>query len=98
MGWRGSPQAQHGPTTAGWRWDGGSGFPEMPTATLTFTLPDENMDHRAAIAGVDALIALEKIDQRLRSVLKHGEPSRETGQLAKEIRQMIPAELLEILE
>ena len=67
-------------------------------ATLTFTLPDESMDHRAALAGVDALVALEKIDQRLRAILKYGEPSGETGQLATEIRGLIPHELLEILE
>ena len=67
-------------------------------ATLTFTLPDESMDHRAALAGVDALVTLEKIDQRLRAILKYGEPSGETGQLATEIRGLIPHELLEILE
>ena len=67
-------------------------------ATLTFTLPDESMDHRAALAGVDALITLEKIDQRLRSLMKHGQPSGEAAELATEIRGMIPHELLEILE
>lgn len=70
----------------------------MPVATIRYTLPDESMDHRAALAGVDALIALERIDQRLRAVLKHGEPSEETARLAEEVRQMIPAELLDILE
>jgi hypothetical protein len=70
----------------------------MPTATLRFSLPDEVMEHRAALAGVDALVALEKIDQRLRGLLKHGQPSGETAELATEIRGMIPAELLEILE
>lgn len=70
----------------------------MPTVTIRYTLPDEQMDHKAALAGVDALIALEKIDQRLRSILKHGEPSEETERLAEELRAMIPAELLEILE
>ena len=70
----------------------------MPVVTLRYTLPDEQMDHKAALAGVDALIALEKIDQRLRSILKHGEPSEETERLAEELRAMIPAELLEILE
>ena len=70
----------------------------MPTATIRYTLPEEAMDHRAALAGVDALITLEKIDQRLRSLMKYGEPSSETGQLAAEIRGLIPHELLEILE
>ena len=70
----------------------------MPVVTIRYTLPDESMDHRAALAGVDALIALEKIDQRLRAVLKYGEPSEETERLAEEVRAMIPAELLGILE
>jgi len=70
----------------------------MPVATLRYQLPDEQMDHRAALAGVDALVALERIDQRLRAILKHGEPSEETAKLADEVRQMIPHELLEILE
>ena len=56
------------------------------------------MEFRAAQAGVDALITLERIAERLRAILKYGEPSGETGQLATEIRGMIPHELLEILE
>lgn len=70
----------------------------MPTVTIRYTLPDENMEHRAALAGVDALIALEKIDQRLRAVVKYGEPSDEAERLAEEVRKMIPPQLLEILE
>jgi hypothetical protein len=30
-----------------------------------------------------------EIDQRLRSLVKHGEPSEETARLAEEIREMI---------
>jgi hypothetical protein len=67
-------------------------------ATLEFTLPEESMDLRAALAGVDALIALEKIDQRMRAIVKHGNPSEATEELALEVRGMIPAALLEILE
>ena len=70
----------------------------MPVATLRFTLPEESMDHKAALAGVDALIALEQIDNRLRGILKYSEPSKEIGQLCEEVRGMIPAGLLEILE
>lgn len=70
----------------------------MPIVTIRYTLPDENMDHRAALAGVDALIALEKIDQKLRSLVKYGEPSEEAERLAEEVRKMIPPELLQILE
>jgi len=68
----------------------------MPTATLTFTLPDEQGDYDAARLGSEAMQVLWQIDQRLRSLLKHGEPSGETGRLAEEIRKMIPPELLEI--
>jgi hypothetical protein len=67
-------------------------FPErdaMPIATLRFTLPDEQADYDAARLGRQMVATIWEIDQRLRSLLKHGEPSGETGQLAEEIRQMI---------
>ena len=70
----------------------------MPTATLRFKLPEDSMDHRAALAGRDALIALERIDNRMRAIVKYGEPSKEIGQLCEEVRNMIPANLREILE
>lgn len=65
-------------------------------ATLTFTLPDEQGDFDAALAGRKALLALCEIDQRLRSLLKHGEPSMAEAELAKDVRAMIPAELLDL--
>lgn len=65
-------------------------------ATLRFTLPDEQVEFDAALAGRQAMSALWEIDQRCRSMLKHGQPSRETAQLAEEIRGMIPSELLEL--
>ena len=68
----------------------------MPTATLTFTLPDEQADFDAALAGRKALVALHEIDQRMRSLLKHGEPSMAEAELAKDVRAMIPADLLEL--
>ena len=67
-------------------------FPErdaMPIATLRYTLPEEQADYDAARLGRQMVATLWEIDQRLRSMLKHGEPSGETGQLAEEIRQMI---------
>ena len=67
----------------------------MPRATLTFRLPDEEVEHRAALQGAAAKSCLWEIDQRLRGLLKHGSPGEETARLAEEIRQMIPAELLE---
>jgi hypothetical protein len=64
-------------------------------ATLRFTLPDEQGEFDAARLGRSALSTLWDIDQRCRSLLKHGEPSDETRRLAEEIRGMIDAELLE---
>lgn len=67
-------------------------------ATLTFRLPDEEPEHRAALQGREAKRVLWEIDQRLRAVLKHGSPSDETARLAEEIRSLIresPEPLLE---
>jgi hypothetical protein len=66
-----------------------------PIATLRFRLPEEQGEFDAARLGQAALSALWEIDQRLRSLIKHGEPSDETRRLAEEIRAMLPAELLE---
>ena len=70
----------------------------MARATLTFRLPDEESEHRAALQGREAKRVLWEIDQRLRSVLKHGSPGDETARLAEEIRSLIresPEPLLE---
>lgn len=68
----------------------------MPTATFRYKLPAEQAEYDAARLGSEAMQVLWQIDQRLRSLLKHGEPSGETGKLAEEIRAMIPAEMLDI--
>ena len=67
----------------------------MPIATLRFNLPEEESEFNAANQGRLAKVALWDIDQRLRSLLKHGDPSEETARLAEEIRAMIPYELLD---
>jgi hypothetical protein len=67
----------------------------MPTAILRFTLPEEEVEFRTATQGRAAKSTLWDIDQRLRSLLKHGEPTEEEQRLAEEIRGMIPSELLE---
>jgi hypothetical protein len=64
-------------------------------ATLTFNLPDDQAEFDAARLGRAALSALWQIDQRCRSLLKHGEPTPEQRELAEEIRAMIEPELLE---
>lgn len=61
----------------------------MPTVTIRYTLPDEQGEYDAARTGAEARRVLWEIDQRCRSLLKHGEPSDETARLAEEIRQMI---------
>jgi hypothetical protein len=68
-------------------------------ATLRFDLsnPDDERAHRYALAGRDALIALEQIDQHCRGRLKHGEPSDARREL-EEIRSTIPHELLNLLQ
>lgn len=61
----------------------------MPTVTLRYTLPDEQAEFDAARTGAEARRVLWDIDQRLRSLLKHGEPPKETRELAEEIRRII---------
>jgi len=65
-------------------------------ATLEFDLPDEQGEFDAARLGREALLALWQIDQRCRSLLKHGEPSDGERRLAEEIRGIIPGEMLEV--
>jgi hypothetical protein len=66
-----------------------------PVATLRFNLPDEQGDYDAARLGSKALLVLWEIDQKCRSLLKHGHPTPDAARLAEEIRGMIPGELLE---
>lgn len=61
----------------------------MPTVTLRYRLPDEQRDYDCARAGQAAVGTLWDIDQRLRTLVKHCDPSDETAALAEEIRQII---------
>ena len=70
----------------------------MPTATLTYSLPDEAMEHRAALAGTAALIALERIAEHCRQRIKYGTPTADEVHALEAVRAIIPAELMEILE
>lgn len=65
--------------------------------TLTYSLPDEQSEFDAALNGCKALLVLWAIDQQLRSLLKHGEPTDGQTELAERMRAMIPGELLEVL-
>ena len=70
----------------------------MPTATLRFDLsdPDDERLHRYALAGRDALLALEEIEQHCRSRLKYGEPKNAVAEL-EEVRALVPHELTSLL-
>lgn len=61
----------------------------MPTVTLRYTLPDEQSEFDAARTGAEARRVLWDIDQRCRSLIKHGEPSGDALRLAQEIRRLI---------
>jgi hypothetical protein len=69
-----------------------------PVATLRFNLPDEQGEFDAARLGRSACACLWDIDQRLRGLLKHGDPSEETARLAEELRQMIRDQCGDALE
>jgi hypothetical protein len=61
----------------------------MPTLTIRYRLPEEQAEFDAARLGSSACACLSDIEQGLRSLLKHGEPSEQTAKLAEEIREMI---------
>ncbi len=71
----------------------------MAHALLKFDLsdPDDAREHRYALAGREALLALEAIDQHIRGRLKYGEPTDARKEL-EEIRSAIPCELLDVLQ
>ena len=72
----------------------------MAYALLKFDLadPDDEREHRYALAGREALIALEAIEQHLRGRLNHGYPSDLERIGLKEIQAMIPYELTSLLQ
>lgn len=70
----------------------------MPTVTIRYNLPDEQHEYDCARLGSKMAACIWDIDQRLRSLIKHGDPSEETEKLADEIRQMIRDECVEALE
>lgn len=65
-------------------------------ATLNFLLPNDDYDFAAALAGRKAVAALVAIDNRCRDALTHGDPDEDAEQFLREIRALIPADVLEI--
>ena len=66
----------------------------MPIATLRYTLPQEQAEFDAARLGAGARATLIDIDQRLRNLLKHCDPTPEVREVAEQLRDMIAPELL----
>jgi hypothetical protein len=68
-------------------------------AILRFDLsdPDDAREHRCALAGRDALIDLERIDQHCRGRIEHCELGDEAKAELEAVRRMIAAELTELL-
>jgi hypothetical protein len=68
-------------------------------ATLRFDLsdPDDAREHRYALAGRDALIDLERIDQHCRGRIKYGEIGAQAQAELEAVRRMVAAELTELL-
>ncbi len=77
-------------------------------ATLQFTLPEEEPEHRYALAGTDALLAIEDICNEIRNYLKHGDGefhdfqadvwNEETNQFDKKTMSACPHTLEKVAE
>ena len=67
-------------------------------ATLTFTLPDDEAEFQYALSGRDALIALERINNWARELVKYSEITDDVRTVLEQLRRdMIPHELTEKL-
>jgi len=71
----------------------------MAHALLRFDLanPDDEREHRYALAGRDALIALERLEQHCRGRIKYGQLSENEVHEIEVVRAMIPTELVGLL-
>lgn len=56
----------------------------MPTATLTFYLPEEHVEHLSTLKGGDAIGAIRDLDDWLRNQLKHNDRLKRTERAAFE--------------
>ena len=62
----------------------------MPAASLTFTLPEERIEHLHAVHGSEAFAAMHDLDQWLRGMLKHGGIAEWTAErLAEAVRSRL---------
>lgn len=61
---------------------------KQPFVTLVFPMPDYATDLAWALKGGSAICDLTDIDDKLRSILKHGTPTEEVRELCEEIRKI----------
>ena len=61
----------------------------MPTATLTFNLPDDRIEHTYAVHAVDYVVALSGIQEYLRNLHRRGHSFADTDQAIEQIYQMV---------
>jgi hypothetical protein len=68
-------------------------------ALLRFDLddPEDERQHRYALAGRDALVALDVLREEIRLRLKHAELGDEATRELTALRELIPHELVELL-
>ena len=68
----------------------------MSKATLTFNLPDEDVEFRHAVNGQDYSIALYNIQQDVRQIYKYRELSEDAYKVVEEIYEQINQRLTEV--
>jgi len=62
----------------------------MPTATLTFQLPDEESDHMACVNARKIVSACWEADQHCRALIKYADdPSDDAVRLAEAVREIL---------
>ena len=61
----------------------------MPTATLTFHLPEENEEHETTIHAAAYRATLADLDQELRTRIKHGDWPQNVKEMLEELRGII---------
>ena len=61
---------------------------DSEVAALFFPLPMEREPLNRALRGSEAINDLMDIDNKLRSLVKHGDPTKEVEALAEEIREI----------
>jgi hypothetical protein len=62
-------------------------------ATLSFSLPEEKVDHLDALNGTQWKIAVNELDQLLRNWLKHGCPHSKVEAALGDLRQRLHEDL-----